>query len=83
MFAGQHYGHDSNGFRWISGILAAAFHALIVIIDLEENILSFVLDGSEVVLSMGIIGLGEGIKEADFLKHRGLIDWREGLDSLS
>ena len=68
ILAGQHDRHYPGCQDGVGWILALLLEVLVEVIDLEDDLLSSVLDGSKIMLAVGIIGGREGGKEPDLLK---------------
>ena len=57
-------------FRVIGGVLGVIFQRLVVIVDLPENALAFMIEHAEIMLAPRVVVLGEGIEHANLLKDR-------------
>ena len=81
VFIGQHHGKHPFGLVRISWVWRSKLFLLVVIVHLEEDLMTFVLERSEVVLFVGIIIGCEGVKCADHIEYIGYDLFTKGLDT--
>ena len=81
VFIGQHHGNHPFGLVRVGRIERSKLSILVVIVNLEENLLTFVLERSKVVLYVWIIIGRKGVKCADHIEDIGCGLFAKGLDT--
>src|SRR5579872_6058025 len=66
ILAGEHDGEHPHGLGGVGGVLGMEAQAGIVIVYLPEDLLAVIVQGSKVVLAVGIILFGEPPEGPDF-----------------
>jgi hypothetical protein len=66
VLVGEHDSEDAQGLRRVGGIGGAVLELRIVVVDLPEEPLSLEVEGAEVVLTVGVVRVGEGVIGAPF-----------------
>ena len=83
IFVREHDGEHTNGLGRISRILTPVHHIRGVVVDLPEDFLSIVIEGTEIMFAMRIVVLSEIVEITNGCKDNKLIFDRQGINALS
>ena len=78
----QHDRENARGLCRVGGVFRAELTSRVVIVDLPENALAVVVEAPEIMLTVGVVVVGEAVESANLIKDRGAVVVAESKDSV-